>query len=68
MRTNYAYYNLPDSEMVLYYIKRSFTMTQHPLQGQTDQDALIMRRLGIVIAGFFVFTIILGVTVGAIMG
>lgn len=68
MRTNVAYYNLPDSEMVSYYIKRSFTMTQHPLQEQMDEDALIMRRLGIVVAGFFAFTVILGVTVGLIMG
>lgn len=68
MRTNYAYYNLPNSEMISYYIKRSFTMTQHPLQAQTDEDALIMRRLAIVIAGFFAFTVILGVAVGAIMG
>ena len=43
-------------------------MTQHPLQEQTNEDALIMRRLGIVVAGFFAFTVILGVTVGLIMG
>ena len=43
-------------------------MTQHPLQEQMDEDALIMRRLGIVVAGFFAFTVILGIAVGAIMG
>ena len=43
-------------------------MTQHLLQEQTDEDTRIMRRLGIVIGGFFAFTVILAVTVGVIMG
>ena len=43
-------------------------MTQHLLQEQTDEDARIMHRLGIVVGGFFAFTVILAVVVGAIMG
>lgn len=43
-------------------------MTQHPLQKQTEDDQRIMRRLAIVVGGFFAFTVIMAVSVGVIMG
>ena len=43
-------------------------MTQHPLQEQTDEDQQIMRRLAIVVGGFCVFTALMAIAVGTIMG
>ena len=43
-------------------------MTQHLLQEQTEEDRLIMRRLAIVVGSFVVFTALMAITVGAIMG
>ena len=43
-------------------------MTQHPLQAQTDEDQRIMRRLAIVVGGFVVFTAVLALSVGLVMG
>jgi hypothetical protein len=43
-------------------------MTQHLTQEQTDEDRRIMRQLAIVVGGFLVFTIVLAVAVGVIMG
>lgn len=42
-------------------------MTQHLLQEQTEEDARTMRRLGLVIGGFLLATIIMAVAVGVIM-
>ena len=43
-------------------------MTQHLVQEQTDEDQRTMRRLGVVVGGFIVFTIILALGVGFVMG
>ena len=43
-------------------------MTQHLVQEQTDEDQRTMRRLGAVVGGFIVFTIILALGVGFVMG
>jgi len=42
-------------------------MTQHLTQQETNEDQQIMRRLGLVVGGFMVFTALLAITVGAIM-
>ena len=43
-------------------------MTQHLMQEQTDEDQRTMRRLATVVGGFIVFTIILALGVGCVMG
>jgi hypothetical protein len=43
-------------------------MTQHLMQEQTDEDQRTMRRLATVVCGFIVFTIILALGVGFVMG
>ena len=43
-------------------------MTQHLLQEQTEDDKQIMRRLFTVVGGFMLATIVMAVTVTAIMG
>ena len=43
-------------------------MTQHLLQEQTEDDKQIMRRLCTVVGGFMLATIVMAVTVTAIMG
>jgi hypothetical protein len=43
-------------------------MTQHVLEEHSAEDKLIMPRLALVISGFVVFTALLAITVGAIMG
>lgn len=42
-------------------------MTQHLTQEQTDEDRATLKRLGLVIGGFLVFTIILATVVGVVM-
>ena len=43
-------------------------MTQHLMEEDTLEDQRTMRRLGAVIGAFIVFTAVLAVTVGLIMG
>lgn len=43
-------------------------MTQHLLEEDNIEDRTIMRRLFTVIGGFLVFTIVLAVSVGVVMG
>lgn len=43
-------------------------MTQHLLQEDTQEDQRTMRRLATVIGGFIVFTAVLALAVGLIMG
>jgi len=43
-------------------------MTQHLLSEHTDEDSRTMKRLFTVIGGFFLFTIVLAVGVGLVMG
>jgi hypothetical protein len=43
-------------------------MTQHLLQEQADEDQRTMRRLAAVIGGFVVFTAVLAISVGLVMG
>lgn len=43
-------------------------MTQHILEEHTTQDTQIMRRLGLVVSGFMIATVVMAITVGAIMG
>ena len=43
-------------------------MANHMSQGDQTQDAKDMKSLFKMVAGFFLFTIALGITVGAIMG
>ena len=43
-------------------------MTQHILEEHATQDALIMKRLGLVVGGFMLATAVLAITIGAIMG
>ena len=43
-------------------------MTQHILPEDTQEDIQIMRRLGIVIGGFVVATIVMATTIGIILG
>jgi hypothetical protein len=43
-------------------------MTQHLLEEDTVEDQRTMRQLATVIGAFIVFTVILAVTVGTIMG
>ena len=43
-------------------------MTQHILQEDTQSDIQTMRRLGIVIGGFVVATIIMATAIGIVLG
>ncbi len=43
-------------------------MTQHILQQDSDADTRIMRRLGLVIAGFMAATIVMATVIGVILG
>lgn len=43
-------------------------MTQHLSPEDTAEDKRILRQLGAVVGGFFVFTIVMAVAIGVIMG
>ena len=49
-------------------IKKGNLMANHMTQDDQTQDAKDMKSLFKMVVGFFLFTIALGITVGAIMG